>query len=247
MMKIKSIIIYSFLLVIASSSLSFSQGEYDIVTYLKKIEQGKADEVRKELPLLKKEHPNDPSVMFLDGVLTENAQDAISIYNEILSKYPGSKYADAALYRIYSYYYALGLYDTANSYLQRLKAEYPGSPYLKYTTQISSSDENDTTNGNDTSLVSKNISDTRNDANKIPGQFGYAIQAGAFSNEGNAKSLQLEFVKAGYYSIVKQKNVAGTIFNVVYVGQYKSEAEAQNNLQVINEKFNVDGRVVTNE
>jgi outer membrane protein assembly factor BamD (BamD/ComL family) len=73
---------------------------------------------------------SDPSVMFLDAVLKENGQEAVAIYQDIVDNHPESKYADAALYRIFSYYYALGLYETAQEKLKQLKESYPTSPYI---------------------------------------------------------------------------------------------------------------------
>jgi len=121
-MKISQIYFFSFLLFFFSNSHLFSQ-DVDIVSYLKQIESGEKDDVEKELPELKSKYPNSHSVMFLEGVLTENGQDAVAIYSKIVNSYPQSKYADASLYRIYSYYYALGLYDTAKNHLNRLKKE----------------------------------------------------------------------------------------------------------------------------
>ena len=78
--------------------------EVDIIPYLREIESGKKDNAKNHLAQLEAKSPNDPSVKFLKGVLTENAQDAIEIYIDIVKNYPRSKYADAALYRLYSYY-----------------------------------------------------------------------------------------------------------------------------------------------
>lgn len=224
---------------------SFSQ-EVEIVPYLKQIEKGELKEAKEGLFELMKEHPFDPSVMFLDAVLTQDAQKALQIYNKILNKYPGSKYADAALYRIYAYYYALGYYDTANTYVERLKADYPGSPYLKimnrsinYSSQPEQNlDENDSAVDNSTP---KNDEQDVSSNEKI---FKFTIQAGAFSSKDNALSLQKDLVDAGYYSIIKEKNVAGSTFQVVYVGKFTNEEDAQNLLQVIETKFQINGRVV---
>ncbi len=183
--------------------------------------------------------------MFLDGVLTENAQDAVAIYKEILDKYPGSKYADAALYRIYSYYYALGLYNTASQYLNRLKVDYPSSPYIKIAERnIPTKDEDDSeVNNNNDSSSQKNNEQKQPSAAK----YLYTIQAGAFSNESNAADLNKDFKDSGFYSEIKEKNIAGTTFHVVYVGRFENVEEAQNFLQVINKEFKLEGRVVSIE
>jgi tetratricopeptide (TPR) repeat protein len=208
--------------------------DVNIVQYLKQIEKGEVQEVKDRLIELKKSFPQSPNVMFLDGVLTENGQEAIEIYNNILEKYPQSTYADAALYRIYTYYYALGLYDSADKNLVRLKKDYPGSPYIKMAAlNLVIDDENETQPNNETTVNTK-----IDDAN-----YKFTVQAGAFTNAVNAASLKKEFEDAGMNAFIKEKNVGGTIFNVVYVGRFINRDEAENYLQIINSRFKLSGRV----
>lgn len=226
----RNLIILSLFTFFSISLFTFAQ-DVDIVNYLKQIESGEKNEVEKILPGLKEKYPNSPSVMFLDGVLTENGQDAIVIYSKIVNSYPASKYADAALYRIYSYYYALGLYETAKKQLEKLKKEYPDSPYIKIA-------DKDIPSGGEIAPVDKKEPDiTKPD-------FGYTIQAGAFSKLQNAQSLRKDFDDSGFKSEIKDKTVGGTVFHVVYVGEFKSEDDARNFLQVINKEYKLDGRVV---
>lgn len=216
---------------------SFSQ-DLNIIPYLKQIENGKADEVRNELIGLKEEYPESPSVMFLEGVLTENGQQAVVIYQRIVDDFPESKYADAALYRIYSYYYALGLYESANKKLDQLITQYSKSPYIKIAKQNQlpvapeiTEEENQTVQ----------IDSTKQ---KPEDNYKYTIQAGAFSNRENADALQNKFEKSGIFSEVKDKLVAGTTFHVVYAGKFNNENEAETFLKTINDKFKLSGRVI---
>jgi tetratricopeptide (TPR) repeat protein len=219
-------------------SINITAQDLNIVPYLQQIENGKADEVRNELIGLKESNPNDPSVMFLEGVLTENGQKAVVIYQQVVDEYPESKYADAALYRIYSYYYALGLYESATEKLNKLIADYPKSPYIKIAKQ---------------NQLPVNPEITQEDETKIPqrkseyvtgADYKFTIQAGAFSNKENAESLQLKFEKSGIFSEIKDKLVAGTTFHVVYVGKFVTEIDAENFLSTINDKFELSGRVI---
>jgi tetratricopeptide (TPR) repeat protein len=216
--------------------------DVDIVQYLKQIESGKIIEVREALINLKKENPQSPSVLFLEAVLTENGQEAVVKYQYIVDTYPKSKYADAALYRIYSYYYALGLYETANEKLKKLMSDYPGSPYVNIARQnklpgegglaeddVSEFHQEETTNV-------QTINDT---------QYKFTIQAGAFTNFDNAKSLRNDFDNAGIFSEIRDKIVGGTNFHVVYAGKFLNEEEAENFLAIINSRFNLSGRIVS--
>lgn len=233
-------IVYIFLFF--NSVLLIAQ-DVDIVPYLKQIENGNVDNVKNKIPDLKEKYPNSPSIMFLDGVLTENGQKAVLIYQNIVDKYPDSKYADAALYRIYSYYYALGLYESAKEKLNLLLSKYPDSPYIKIAKQ-------------NQLPVSPDISQEENAANEDSVQtplpprvksrgpkYKFTIQAGAFSKEENAVTLKSNFDKAGLFSEVKVKQVAGTVFHVVYVGKFITEEEAESFLVTVNKKFDLNGRV----
>jgi tetratricopeptide (TPR) repeat protein len=228
------ILVY-FSLLFFALSFNLSAQEVNIVPYLKQIENGKAEEVRYELIGLKENYSGDPSVMFLEGVLTENGQKAVVIYQKVVDDYPDSKYADASLYRIYSYYYALGLYESANEKLNKLITDYPKSPYIKIAKQNQLPVTPD--------ITQEDISNQKKeDFNGI--EYKYTIQAGAFSNNENAKALQLKFEKSGIFSEIKDKLVAGTTFHIVYVGKFITENDAESFLMTINDRFEISGRVI---
>ncbi len=237
MKNVYKIFIILLLTVVFPFAEIFSQ-DVDIIPYLKQIESGNSADVKAELPELKRKNPVSPSIMFLEGVLTENGQQAIVIYQKIVDNYPDSRYADASLYRIYSYYYALGLYETAKEKLMQLQAKYPSSPYLKVASQTRIPDKEED------EQTQQNPPEEKKQETVSEQQYQFTIQAGAFSNSENAKSLQSDFEKAGMFCQIKQKNVAGTIFNVVYVGKFLTEDEGDNFLKVINEKFKLNARVV---
>lgn len=207
--------------------------EKDIVPYLKLIERGEKDSVLQILPELKKSAPNDPSVLFLEAVLSGNGQEAIPIYERIISDFPKSKYADASVYRLYSYYYSLGLYNTAAAFLNKLKKDYPWSPYIKIA-------EREIPTENEPSSSSPGITSTEDSVDYL-----YTIQAGAFSNDSNAMSLKKSFEDAGYYSFIGTKSVGGSDFSIVYVGRFKKHEEAESFLQIVNEQFDLKGRIVS--
>jgi len=224
-------------LLFSALSININAQDLNIVPYLQQIENGKADEVRNELIGLKEKYPNNPSVMFLEGVLTENGQKAVVIYQKVVDEYPDSKYADAALYRIYSYYYALGLYESANEKLNKLITDYPKSPYIKIAKQNQLPVNPEITQEDETDLTQQNNKDVKG------ADYKFTIQAGAFSKIENAESLQLKFEKSGIFSEIKDKLVAGTTFHVVYVGKFVTENDAGSFLKTINDKFELSGRV----
>jgi len=239
-MKNLSKIIILVLVILFSSINLFSQ-EVNIVPYLKQIDNGQKVQALSQLAKLKDEYPDDPSVMFLEGVLTQNGQNAVAIYTKIINEHPKSRYADASVFRIYSYYYALGLYGTANSFLNRLKNDYPNSPYIKIAEQR-----------NENITQPKVETPTQPVANepafKAPQTnivYKYTIQAGAFTNSDNSNNLKTKFENAGFYSSISDKNVGGTIFHIVFVGKFETEESAKKALKIINKQFNLEARVTT--
>ena len=231
----KIFLIFLFVISILTASQIVAQ-EVDIVPYLKMIEQGNIEEAKTKLFELKTDYPKSSNLIFLEGVLTENGQDAIVLYQTLVEKYPKSAYADAAIYRIYSYYFALGLYNTADKNLAKLKKDYPESPYIKMAAaNVVKNDVEETT-------LQTTQTDVEN--NNVDKEFLYTVQAGAFTNSDNAKVLQKEIENAGMISFIQDKNVAGTVFKVVFIGKFETRKEAEDFLPIANTRFRITGRVV---
>lgn len=229
-----------FLLLILNVT-SFSQ-EVDIVPYLKQIEKGESEAVKSILPKLKKDNPQSANLIFLEGVLTENGQEAVSIYQSFVEKYPNSSYADAALYRIYSYYYALGFYETAGKVLKNLTEKYPDSPYIKMALSQEEAKQDEAIS--EKTEITENLKpiEVKNDAD-----YKFTVQAGAFVKIENASGLKSELENEGIDCEIRDKNVGGTTFHVVYAGKFKTRTDAEKFLQQLNSRFNLNGRIVEKE
>jgi tetratricopeptide (TPR) repeat protein len=225
MKKIKSI---SFILIFFSTPF-FAQ-EIDISSALRQIESGDIKSAEATLVNLRSNKPNDPSVIFLDAVLTTNGEEALRKYSTVYEKFPKSRYADAALYRIFSYYYSLGYYKRAETYLTKLKTEFPDSPYLK------SADRN--------IPDSEEVVEITKEPKIDPVKYNFTIQAGAFLNLDNAKKLSGQIQSDGYFSEITSKEIGGSILNVVNVGKFLNEEDAKPVLKYLVDKFNLIGRVI---
>jgi tetratricopeptide (TPR) repeat protein len=241
MKKINPLNFFLIPLFLISFNSNTSAQEIDILPYLKQIEEGNRDTVLLQLKELKSKNPNSPSLLYLEGLLTEDGKQAVSIYTKIVDKYPKSKYADAAIYRIFSYYYALDEYDAARGFWRRLKKDYPSSPYINIAERNIPKNE----------LIAEEIENkvTQNDIKKETKKateeiYKFTIQAGAFTNPQNALTLKKDFVNAGYFSEIKDKVVGGTNFKVVYVGKFTSEEDAISFLKIINSEFKLEGRII---
>lgn len=210
--------------------------EVNITSQLRQIESGQIESARQQLEKLKKTSAGDPSVMFLDAMLTQDGKDALSKYSEIYQKYPKSRYADAALYWVYSYHYALGSYSKASGYWDELKKNYPKSSFL------APEKKNMSLAKDDTNLTKGEEKKTLNSGAKK--DFKFTIQAGAFLSEENAAKLMDNFRDAGYSTELKKKDIAGSTLNIVNVGKFESEDEAQKTLGFLNMRYKLNGRVI---
>ena len=213
-------------------NLFFAQ-KINIIPSLKKIEHGKISEAKKDLDKFKKINSNNPEVIFLDAVLTEDGAKAQKLYNLISTTFPSSKFADASLFRSFSYYYALGLYKKASEIKTLLTSRYPNSPYLKNTDRVFPLTD-------EVVLVSsspykpKNYTGTK-----------FTIQAGAFGSLQNAEKLKNKLLQAGYHANIKPKIVNGKTLHIVTVGSFAEKSQATNFLDILKNKHNFTGRIVT--
>jgi hypothetical protein len=219
----------------------FSQ-DLDITPYLKKIEAGNKEEATSKIPGLKQSYPNSPSLIYLEGLLIEDGEKAFQNYKSLVDKYPNSKYADDAVYRIYTYFYAIDKTDKADFYLNRLKTEYPESPYLKLTEKVTFSEKSLTKVINDEPKPYPKVTEKTVDID-----YKFTVQAGAFTRKENALKLKADFDRAGYSSQVSDKSVGGSLFHVVYVGKFTTDEEAKSFLSMINSKFKLQGWVVRSD
>lgn len=242
------------IIVLAASNL-FSQ-EVDITQALQLIENGNIKSAETILGDLKTKNPGNPSVIFLDAVLTKEGDEALKKYSTILEKYPASKYAGAALYRIFSYYYSLGYYKKAEAYLNRLKKEFPESPYIKAADRkipdveepasTAKQGEPASTRGGQTALIENKPAQPVQLEKTETKNYNFTIQAGAFLNVENAKKLSEQLNRENYYTEITTKEVGGTILNVVNVGRFVTEEETKSVLAKLEKKFYIKGRVVMN-
>jgi len=227
------------LLLVFLTNQIFSQ-EVDIAPALKQIERGNISNAATILLNLKSKNPGDPSVIFLDATLTKDGDEALRKYSTVLEKFPESKYADASLYRIFSYYYSLGYYKKAESYLNRLKKDFPESPYIKTADRKIPDIEEPSVQ----TVIEPRIQQPEQQKKNEAKEYNFTIQAGAFFNIDNAKNLSDQLRKENYFTEITTKEVGGSILNVVNVGKFANEEKAKPVLKFLEKKFNLKGRVV---
>lgn len=225
------------LIIFAFGEFIFAQ-EQDISSALKDLEAGNLKAAEMRFQVLKEKSPNDPSVLFLDAVLTKDGNEANKKYFSIFQNFSKSKYADAALFRSFSYNFSLGYYKKAETLLTTLKEKYPTSPYIKAADRKIPDEE-------ETIIIpQKNEPLIKKTETPINKSSNFTIQVGAFLNNENARKVNDQLINDGYPSEINIKEIGGSNLNVVTAGAFCTEEEAQKALDRINSKYNLKGRII---
>lgn len=219
-------------LVVAQSGKS---NEPDIQRRLEMIERGQEEAVKAELPTLMTNYQNHPGVLFLQGVLTTDGTEASKIYQSIVDNFPKSEWADDALYKLYQYYYSIGLYKTADQKLDQLRRDYPFSAY--------SADEKPAVEKKSPPQDQPTVITKRGSVEKYATLF--TVQVGAFSTLQNAEELRTRFEREGYVSNIFTIVKNGKKLHKVWVGEFQTQNDAKRFSGEIKKRFNLESMVVS--
>ena len=234
---IKTIIrtIYIFVLFTGTLSAQTNSGEPDIRRRLEMIEKGQAEAVRAELPSLMTNYQNNPGVMYLQAVLTADGAEAAKLYQNIVDNFPKCEWGDDALYKLYQYYYSIGLYKTADQKLTQLKEEYPFSAYA--------AEKNPAVEEKQAAKEKPTMMKPKGNVPKFATNF--TVQVGAFSTLQNAGELKAKFEKEGYQSNIFTIVSNGKKLYKVWVGEFQTYEDAKKFTAEIKSKFNLASMVVS--
>ena len=129
MKKIINTIFYFFI----STILLYSQ---DVDKYLGLINEGRIDDVISALPELEALYKNDPSILFLKALVTEDGEKALLIYRDILKNYPDHKFADDVAMKIGEYLFSRGLYTQASKQFRLVPLVYSTTDHAQRATDL---------------------------------------------------------------------------------------------------------------
>ena len=220
-------------LIVGAVATAFGQSSGpDIQKRLEMIEQGQVDQVKAELPTLLANYQNNPGVMYLQGVLTQDGTEAAKIFQSIVDNFPQSEWADDALYKLYQYYYSIGLYKTADQKMAQLKQDYPYSAYAVDQPAASKT----------TQTESADVVKSKSTVEKFSTSF--TVQVGAFSTLQRAEELKNFFEGKGYSSNIFTMVTNGKKLHKVWVGEFQNQEDARRFSVEIKKKFSLESIVV---
>jgi len=90
--------------------------QYDLPTARQKIEE------------IYRQRPSSAPAAYWRALITEEAEEATELFDEVVLRFRNSEYADRATYRIAQYHFAQGQYHSAQKYFSDLYKRFPQSP-----------------------------------------------------------------------------------------------------------------------
>ncbi len=109
-------------------TVAFAQ---DLRLYFSLLQEGRVAEVRRSLPDLLRQHPNNPGVAYLHAVTVTDGDSSLQLYQDIIRRYPKSSYAADAAMKTGEYLYSRGLYSQASRQLHSIPLNYPQSAHIQ--------------------------------------------------------------------------------------------------------------------
>ncbi len=111
--------------------LSFLRSQDHIDVLIQDVLHGSKDSAEKALPTIEQEYPNNPSVMYLKGLLETDGEEAMAFFSNLYNTHPTSDYGDDAVMKVAEYYYVAGLYVQAADWLKKMPIYYSRSEHIE--------------------------------------------------------------------------------------------------------------------
>lgn len=217
----------------------------EIAKYMTMVQNGQVDAVKGEIPSLLVKYPNHPGVLYLQGLTTAEGAEAVRVYQSIVDNFPSSEWADDALYKVYQFYYSLGLYRTAEIKMAQLRKNYPGSKYLTAAaTDIREMPDDSTTMPGPPVATPPATTVTVPAKTEVTGG-RFTLQVGAYTTSANAEKQKTVFGELGYPVEIITRVKEGRALFLVLVGTFSSANEARDKGEEIKRKHHVDSIVTT--
>jgi len=226
-----------FLLFAAPAPLLAQGADAEVARYQAMLQNGQADQVRGAIPALLARYPNNPGILFLQAQTTSDGAEAVRVYQSIVDNFPSSAWAPEALFKVYQFYYALGLYRTAEMKMAQLKKNYPASRRATGAGTV------------DTGALPEDTARAAGGAPPsapaaVPQRF--TLQVGAYTAQANAERQKAFFENLGYtVELISRVRDNQSLF-LVLVGSFASADEARAKGAEIRARYHIESIVTSN-
>ena len=165
--------IISFLILFISSLCA--QNELDVL--IEQVLNGSSDSASIYLPTMEQRYPNNPSLLYLKGLLESNGKEAMQVFVTLYNNHPTSVYGDDAVMKVAEYFYAAGLYVQSTEWLKKMPIYYSRSEHIERAVKLFLN-----------SLIVSGLKDTAIFYSRV-----FERQFPELNVDGKIKSLLLEF------------------------------------------------------
>jgi len=110
-------------------SILVCQEHLDVL--IQEVLSGSRDSAIIYLPMIEKQYPHNPNMLFLKGLMETNGEDAMKIFVELYNNHPTSEYGDDAVMKVAEYYYASGLYVQSAEWLKKMPIYFSRSKHIE--------------------------------------------------------------------------------------------------------------------
>ena len=209
---------------IGVSAAVSAQDIVNIKPLLDMMRDGRSQDVKNLLPVLTKEHPSDPGILFLNAAFDDDATAAVRVYKDVIKNYPESVAATESAKRLVNYYQVTGSPKEADEYITFLG----GIPETKEEVQ-------------EIKKINTSIKDQKKEEKPVVTSASkFYVQIGAFGTKANGEAQLKKASKKGYKGTVVKD---GKLFKP-RIGPYKTQEEADNALEKMKKTLSIKGFVI---
>ncbi|MCX7929648.1 MAG: SPOR domain-containing protein [Chlorobi bacterium] len=217
-------------LVISMMLVPLSAQQAAIRAKILAVAEGRADDIRRELPSLLRDYPNDPGVLFLAGILERDGPKALEMYQRIVRQFPNSEWADDSQWRIVQYYALLRDTAAARSALVEYQQRFPLSEFLVHAQNLVNA-----TVGLEQPPHQRAASAGGTNGDNRSAVESYTLQIAAYSSKEVAEQEAAKFRAQRLRVEVIEK--APSLFAVT-IGDYSSRAAAEKARPLVEQQCN---------
>lgn len=222
MKKISSVLLGLF--VISFSVAVHAQELVNIKPLLDMMRDGRSQDVKNLLPVLTKEHPADPGILFLNAAFDDDAAAAVRVYKDIIKKNPETVAATESAKRLVNYFQVTGNPKEADEYITFLGGISETKEEVKEIKKINTS-----------------IKDLKKEEKPIAASTSkFYVQIGAFGTKANGEAQLKKASKKGFKGTVVKD---GKLFKP-RIGPYKTQEEADSALEKLKKTLSMKGFVI---
>jgi septal ring-binding cell division protein DamX len=179
---------------------------------------GKLDEVKRDLPDLLAEFPDDPGVQFLHASVLEDMSKSLPMYQRIVKEQPDCEWSDDAQWRIVHYYAMKRDTAKAREEMQNFRSAYPKSELLLTAYDLLRATVGGAGRPSKQTIKQENKTEQKNEEKKI-------IKKDSITKSSKITKIDSSLITRGNISNPKTNRIE-TLFTL-QVGVFKTKAAAE--------------------